>query len=116
LRLLLDADLSPKRLGGLLQASGHDVRALAAEPELEGLADDRVLELAAQDGRVLVTRNSPDFVVLARIWAEGGRPHAGIILVWSLSNRQFAELARGLEELFRLEPDQSAWRGRVASL
>jgi predicted nuclease of predicted toxin-antitoxin system len=113
---MLDADLSPKRLGGMLAAAGHDVRGLAAEKELEGLADEQVLELAAQDGRILVTRNSPDFVVLARIWAEGGREHAGIILIWSLSHRQFALLARGIEALCRLEPDQAAWRGRVATL
>jgi hypothetical protein len=113
---MLDADLSPKRLGGMLAAAGHDVRALAAETALEGLADERVLELAAQDGRILVTRNGSDFAVLSRIWAEGGREHAGIVLGWSLSHRQFAQLAAGLEELFRVEPDQAAWRGRVATL
>jgi predicted nuclease of predicted toxin-antitoxin system len=116
LRLLLDANLSPKRLGRMLAAAGHDVTALAAEKELEGLADARVLELATQDGRILVTANSRHFAVLARIWAEGGREHAGIVLVWSLSHRQFAALADGLEELFRAEPEQSAWRGRVATL
>jgi hypothetical protein len=112
---MLDADLSPKRLGRLLTAAGHDVRALAAEIELEGLKDEKVLELATQDGRILVTRNSRHFAILSRIWAEGGREHAGIILIWSLSQRQFAKLAEGVDALFRIEPDQSAWRGRVVS-
>ena len=112
---MLDADLSPKRLGGLLTAAGHDVRALAAEVELEGLEDEQVLELATQDGRILVTQNSRHFAVLSRIWAEGGREHAGIILIWSLSQRRFSRLAEGIGVLCRLEPDQSAWRGRVVS-
>lgn len=115
MRLLLDADLSPKRLGALLSSAGHEVRALATEAEHEGLQDERVLELASQDGRILVTRNSRHFAPLARTWAEAGREHAGIILIWSLSHRQFAELAQAIENLCRLEPDQSAWRGRVVS-
>lgn len=115
MRLLLDADLSPKRLGGLLTTAGHDVRALAAEAEHEGLQDERVLELATQDGRILVTRNSRHFAPLSRTWAEAGRDHAGIILIWSFSQRQFAELAQGIDDLCRLEPDQSAWRARVVS-
>jgi hypothetical protein len=113
---MLDADLSPKRLGGMLAAAGHDVRGLAAETELEGLADEQVLELAARDGRILVTRNGRHFAVLSRIWAEAGREHAGIVLIWSLSHRQYAPIAEGIEELLRMEPDQSAWRGRVATL
>jgi hypothetical protein len=113
LRLLLDANLSPKRLGGLLTHGGHDVRALAAETDLAGLEDERVLELATQDGRILVTRNGRHFVPLTRTWAEAVREHAGLILIWSLSHRRFAEVAQGIDDLCRLEPDQSAWRGRV---
>jgi hypothetical protein len=49
LRLLLDANLSAKRIGGPLGEHGHNVRALVAEPDLEGLADEPVLELATID-------------------------------------------------------------------
>ena len=69
-RLLLDANLSPA-------AAGHDVLALAVDPALEGLDDPLVLELAAAERRVLITRNSRDFAPLAREWAEASRHHAG---------------------------------------
>jgi predicted nuclease of predicted toxin-antitoxin system len=116
LRLLLDANLSPKRVGRPLTAAGHDVRAVAAEIGLEGLPDEHVLELATGDRRVLVTRNNKHFSALSRIWAEAGREHAGVILIWSLSHRQFAQLARAIDDVCGLEPDQEAWRGRVVSL
>jgi predicted nuclease of predicted toxin-antitoxin system len=60
-RLLLDANLSPRTIGEPLGTAGHDVRALAAHPELEELADPDVLDLAAAEGRILITRNSRDF-------------------------------------------------------
>ncbi|MBV8194400.1 MAG: DUF5615 family PIN-like protein, partial [Candidatus Dormibacteraeota bacterium] len=52
MRLLLDAQLSPAKIAEPLRQRGHDVLALAAERSLEGLDDERVLELAATDGRV----------------------------------------------------------------
>jgi hypothetical protein len=115
-RLLLDADLSPKRIGGSLVGAGHDVRAIAAERELEGLHDERVLELATEDGRVLVTRNSRHFVALTRTWAEAGREHAGVILIWSFSHRQFAEISQGIDDLCKRRPEQAAWRDLVLTL
>jgi uncharacterized protein with PIN domain len=96
LRLLLDANLSPTRIGEPLRRLGHDIRALAAEPGLEGLADEDVLELAAAEDRILVTRNSRDSAPLCRIWAEAGRNHAGVILIWSLSSWQFADIVDGV--------------------
>ena len=56
LRLLLDANLSPKRIGSVLQKRGHDVLSLAADTALGALDDPQVLELAAEQGRILVTR------------------------------------------------------------
>nr|MBA2460345.1 DUF5615 family PIN-like protein [Actinomycetota bacterium] len=60
MRLLLDANLSSRRIGGQLRADGHDVRGVADEPDLEGLDDESVLELATQEDRILITRNSRD--------------------------------------------------------
>ena len=80
MRLLLDANLSPRGIATPLQAAGHDVLALAADPTFEGLDDPLVLELAAAEQRVLITRNSRDFAPLAREWAEASRHHAGLIL------------------------------------
>lgn len=116
MRLLLDANLSPSRIGDPLRDLGHDVRALAAEPDLEGLDDEAVLELAAADRRILVTRNSRDFAPICRLWAEAGREHVGVILIWSLTTRQFGEIVDGVSEwLGRLASDE-AWLGTVVAI
>ena len=79
MKILLDAHISGKTMGRALSEGGHDVRAL--DSELEALSDPQVLELAAVEGRVLVTANIRDFEPLLREWAGEGRPHAGVILV-----------------------------------
>lgn len=116
MRILLDADLSPARIGAALRGRGHDVRAVASEPGLEGLADEAVLELAARERRILVTRNSRDFAPLCRVWAEAGREHAGVILVWSPSSRQFAGIVEGVEMWLARLPAERNWRGTVVAL
>jgi hypothetical protein len=48
-RLLLDANLSPKRTSALLSKKrGHDMSRLAPDAELGALDDPQVLELAAR--------------------------------------------------------------------
>lgn len=116
MRLLLDANLSSRRIGGPLREQGHDVRGVADESGLDGLDDESVLELATQDGRILITRNSRDFAPLCRIWAEAGRDHSGVILIWSLSQRQYGEIVCGVERWLEEIPNPSAWRGTVVSL
>ena len=116
MRVLLDHQLSPSRIGRLLVARGHDVRALAGEPELAGLSDEDVLTLAADEGRILVTRDSRDFDALAREWAESGRAHAGLVLIWTLENHQHAAILSALERLFDLYPGQRAWRDLVVAI
>jgi predicted nuclease of predicted toxin-antitoxin system len=111
LRLLLDANLSPRGIAAKLRNNGHDVLALAEDATFEGLPDPEVLELAASEQRVLITRNSRDFAPLARQWAEAGRPHAGIIiLIWTLDHSQFAEILAGVERQLRERPSQEEWR------
>ncbi len=116
MRLLLDANLSPRRIGGLLRAAGHDVLALAEDASLEGLDDPRVLELAAGQERVLVTRNSRDFAPLARQWAEAQRPHSGLILIWTLDHSQFGEIVAGVERRIGEWPTPEQWRDLVLAL
>jgi predicted nuclease of predicted toxin-antitoxin system len=55
MRLLLDANLSPGRIGVALGRRGLDVLSLALDPELGAPHDPQVLELAADQGRILVT-------------------------------------------------------------
>ncbi|SRR5712692_3173409 len=115
MRLLLDANLSPRGIGLPLRAAGHDVRALAEEPTLDALDDPGVLELAASERRILVTRNSRDFAPLAREWAEARRSHAGCLLIWTLDHSQFAEIVAGVERILAEIPRQEDWRDLTAA-
>ena len=110
MRLLLDANLSPRGIAAKLRKAGHDVLALAEDATFEGLADPHVLELAASEQRLLITRNSRDFAPLARQWAEAGRSHAGIILIWTLDHSQFAEIVAGIERQLQPRPSHEQWR------
>lgn len=92
------------------------MRALAEEAALEGLDDPDVLLLAAQEGRILVTRNSRDFAPILREWAEGGRSHAGCILIWTLDHSRFAEIVAGVESLLAERPRQEDWREIVLAI
>jgi predicted nuclease of predicted toxin-antitoxin system len=109
LRLLLDANLSPRGIAAKLRQAGHDVLALAEDSAFEGLSDPQVLELAASEQRVLITRNSRDFAPLARQWVQDGRSHAGIVLIWTLDHSQFAEIVAGVELQLRQRPSQEQW-------
>jgi predicted nuclease of predicted toxin-antitoxin system len=111
LRLLLDANLSPRGIATRLREAGHDVLAVAAESSFEGLSDPQVLALAASEERICVTRNSRDFAPLAREWAEAQRPHAGLILIWTLDHSQFAEIVAGVERYLERWPSHEQWHG-----
>lgn len=84
--------------------------ALAEDAAFEGLSDPYVLELAASEGRVLITRNSRDFAPIAREWAEAQRSHAGLILIWTLDHSQFAAIVTGIEHQLELWPAKEQWR------
>lgn len=85
----MDANLSPKRVGSVLQKRGHDVLSLAANPAWDALDDPQVLEMAAEQERILVTHNASDFAPLLRECTEAGRHHAGCILIWTLGHHEF---------------------------
>ncbi|HUF31998.1 MAG TPA: DUF5615 family PIN-like protein [Acidimicrobiales bacterium] len=116
MRLLLDANLSPKRIGAALEQRGHDVLSLAAEPNLGALADPQVLELAAEQGRILVTRNSRDFAPLLRQWAEAGRVHPGCILIWTLAHNEFGKIIEAVAALLDERSDPALWRDLTVAL
>ncbi len=110
---MLDAHISGRTVGKALAEGGHDVRALDSEIEFEGLSDPEVLELAAAEGRVLVTANIRDFEPLLREWAGEGRVHAGVILVpSSVRNETFGVLISGVEKTIA-NTVQEEWVNRV---
>jgi hypothetical protein len=115
-RLLLDANLSGRRIARPLREDGHDVVALSERPDLEGLADPEVLALAAGEDRILVTRNSRDFAPLLREWAEAGRSHAGCVLIWTLRHDDFGPILVGIRRLLAERPEQSRWTDVAVAL
>jgi predicted nuclease of predicted toxin-antitoxin system len=107
---MLDANLSPRGVAVKLRENGHDVLALAEDSRFEGISDPQVLELAASERRVLITRNSRDFAPLAREWAEAQRSHAGLILIWTLDHSQFVQIVAGVERALAARPSQERWQ------
>jgi hypothetical protein len=68
-------------------------------PELEGLSDRDLLELAIREGRVLVTANVRHFLPLLTEMNAAERTHAGCILVpRSIRSKDFGTLVFGIEE------------------
>ncbi len=80
MRLLLDANLSPKRIGSPLKERGHDVLSLASDAALGALDHPDVLKLAAETRPDPRHPDSRDFEPLLREWAEADSHHAGCIL------------------------------------
>jgi Domain of unknown function (DUF5615) len=81
-RLLLD-EMFPRAMAEQLNAKGHDVRAVVADPEFAGLSDEDVLIGATEAGRALATANIKDFMPLDARYRASGRPHAGLVMVSS---------------------------------
>jgi predicted nuclease of predicted toxin-antitoxin system len=110
LRLLLDAHLSGARIAEALRDRGHDVRAADEERELDGWADEALLALAADEGRVMVTFDVKDFPDIARRWAEARRPHAGCAIVVGVDHGEFGAILRALDSLLEERADPGDWR------
>ena len=116
MRLLLDAHFSPRRVGRPLAEAGHDVLAIAEVPAYAALADEQVLELAAAEARVLVTRNAKDFDRIARRWASRELRHAGVLLVWTRETDEFGALVTDILTTLENVADQDAWADLVLAI
>lgn len=75
MRLLLDEDTQAHALVRLLREAGHDAETVA-EARMAGQADSAVLAYARRAGRVLLTRNVRDFLILH----QADPQHAGILV------------------------------------
>ena len=92
---LLDEDISPE-VARIARGLGLDVTSVAEVGRL-GWSDREQLEAAAADGRVFVTYNRNDFILLTRRFFEERAPHAGVLIVPGSIPRRFpSRLAHAL--------------------
>jgi len=77
-KLLLD-EMWSAAVAVELRERGHDVVAVLERSDLRGQPDRVILATAGQEGRVVVTENSRDFVHVARDTWRAGRSHSGLI-------------------------------------
>jgi predicted nuclease of predicted toxin-antitoxin system len=79
-RILIDENMSSRRLAGRLQSTGQDV-VLATDVGLGSIADARVLAWAVAQDRAVLTRDHEDFAALHDLVMAVGGHHAGILVV-----------------------------------
>lgn len=78
MKLYFDEHVHPL-LAGMLRERGIDCRTTQETNNL-GASDEDQLRYATAEGRVLVTFDRRDFIILAQQWASVHRHHAGLIL------------------------------------
>ncbi len=109
MRLLLDAHISGPRIAAALREQGHDVHATDEQRQLDGMADEQLLELAANERRVMITFDVKDFTVIARRWAEAGKRHAGLGIVVGIDHGEFGTILDALSRELKARAEQAAW-------
>jgi len=112
-RLFLDAHVSARRIATTLRRQ-HDVRAADEERELDGWEDERLLVLAAEEGRIMVTFNVADFARITTEWAAAGRSHAGCLVIVGIDHGEFGLILRVIEHAIASRPDQESWHDYTA--
>jgi hypothetical protein len=91
---LLDEDVNPT-VAEVGRGLGLDIVSVH-EIDRRGLEDRPQLELAANSGRVFVTRNRDDYIKLTLSFYQTGAPHPGIIIPYTLPNREPERIAHAL--------------------
>jgi len=107
-RLFLDAHVSARRIASTLRQP-HDVRSADEERELDGWEDERLLVLATEEGRIMITFNVADFARITTEWAAAGRSHAGCLLIVGIDHAEFGLTLRVIEHALASRPDQESW-------
>jgi predicted nuclease of predicted toxin-antitoxin system len=108
-RLFLDAHISGPRIARALREAGHDVRAADEERELDGLTDEELLSIAAAEERILITFDVKDLTVIARRWAEAGRPHTGCAIVVGIDHGEFGAILETIAAELAARSDTADW-------
>lgn len=102
--LVLDEMHAPA-VAQALRKLGHDVVAVAEEPDLRAMTDPELFRWAAQRGRRVVTENVKDFRPLLRDADESGLSGAALLLTSSRtfprSRRNPAPLVEALDHWMR---------------
>lgn len=95
MRFLLDENIHP---AAAESAWEQDVDVVSViDLRRRGLSDRQQLEFAAEQGRVLVTRNRSDYLHLTREFYHAGLPHGGVLIVDDgLPNDQPEMISRAL--------------------
>lgn len=75
---------------------------------MELATDAEQLAFAAEQGRVMVTRNADDFILLTEQLEAKQEPHGGVIIVPpSMTGREFAAIAERLAYCHELYPQDT---------
>ena len=82
MKLLLDEHYS-SAVARELRNRGYDAVAVVARSDLRGLQDEDLLRWAQGEGRVLVTENVGDFMVLHRAFLARAEVHGGLLFTSS---------------------------------
>ncbi len=85
------------------------MRAAAEERELDGMTDEQLLTLAADETRMMTTFDVKDFTVIARRWAEAGRAHAGLGILVGIDHGDFGVVLDVLSRELSARPGQTDW-------
>jgi predicted nuclease of predicted toxin-antitoxin system len=79
-KILIDENMSSRRLAMRVQAANHDV-VMAGEVGLLSVTDARVLAWAVAQGQPVLTRDHEDFADLHDLVLTAGGRHPGILVV-----------------------------------
>jgi len=102
-KLYIDEDISP-RVAELLRKKGMDAVS-AHEIKMIGASDEKQLDRAVLEGRVMVTRNRNDFIALTVQFFQDVKPHHGLLIVpYSVPGHDFNLLANLLYEYAQNHP------------
>ena len=107
MRLLLDEMFAPA-IARALRERGHDVEAVAEQPEWRAFSDADVLDVGRRERRAVVTSNLRDYRPMHRdLVSGGGAGHAGVVFVpttYRLTKDDSGRLVTALEAVLRTYP------------
>ena len=104
MKLYLDEDISPK-VAQILRKKKIDAVS-AHEAGMQGASDEDQLTAAVAEGRVLVTRNRDDFIILTVSFFEDLKPHFGLLIVpHTIPGSDFNLLSNLLTTFAKNHPD-----------